>query len=292
MCGQYLVFAFLLLFNSMLGQINEEYEVINYRGSIFNETTQDYLKKKSLYQKKDQLIFSKDDCRLAVLNQAAQLFIVRPFLDKGIFVPKYRMLPFYKNGRNGVITNSISLNLNVNEDSLYLVVGEKCQVEISPHFFEMREDNFFYLRYYWQGDTINKKLPIKDNALIFSKSEIFSARYNSEEPRFGKDTIVTIPEEEASGFELHCVCDNPYSVFSNPGLPDDLQNRTYLPIRLQFLDTEVVKKEVAFLLDVLAHKEGVPEGQILDRIHAGLESYFNGKIEKGNLKDWLDEYFR
>ena len=279
-------FSILFYCNSIIGQ---QFEVIKQKGNIKNTITFEYLSRGSTYSKSDSLVIENDSCRLAVLDENNKVFIMRPNEVKGQFIPQYFPIPYKIQGRPGLITSSISLIHHLNEERNYLIMGDKYSVEISPQLFEMNKDSFFYIRYHWEEDTINKELPIDGNFIIITKSDLFQTKFFPED-RFGKDTIITIPEDEAFQFEFRCEkCDHG-RIFFDPSQPDHLQGREFVPIKLKFLDSKELEVELKFIIPTLKSvNPNISKAKLFDRVHAYLQERYEGKIEPDNFEDWIRE---
>ena len=74
--------------------------------------------------------------------------------------------------RAGGITNSSKLS-NYFGSSPYVWVGERIELEISPDAYVMDNEHFFFLRYIYNDETINKRLDNEGKKLIMLKSKIF-----------------------------------------------------------------------------------------------------------------------
>jgi len=278
-------FCFLFCGNSIIGQ---QFEVIQQKGDVKNAITFQYLARGSYYSINDSLVINNDSCRLAVVDENNKVFIMRPKEENGQFIPQYFPIPYKIQGRPGLITSSISLIHHLNEERNYLIMGDKYSVNITTQFFEMNLDSFFYIRYHWEEDTINKKLlPIDGNFIIISKSDLFQAKFFPED-RFGKDTIIKIPEAEAFQFELRCEKCNYERVFGDPNQPDHLQGRDFIPIKLKFLDSKELEVELKFIIPLLKSvNPNISKAKLFDRVHAYLQDIYEGKIEPDNFEDWI-----
>jgi len=153
----------------------------------------------------------------------------------------------------------------------------------------MNADTFFYISYAYEEEIINKKLPFKGNKLIIDKKNLFAAAFDKEE-KYGIDTTIQIEPSTIRHFEFRYfdAANQQHITFYDPSQPDSLQHRSFIPIQLKFLDTNLLKEEVQFLISNFKEKNpDVTSHQLSEKVHAVLEEVYAGKIEEHNLINWL-----
>ena len=269
---------FLLLSTLSISQ-NIIYDVLNTHDSTINESMNyELLQEGSQYTTSDRLRFLNDKSRLLVKDEKGKTFIVKGDKNR---VPKYLSYDQPTMGRPGKeIYNSIDLMNHFLHKGHYLILSKEEKVSIHPDFFKINQDSFFYIRLYWKGEQINKHLPHKNNALIINKTQLFTAQYKANE-KYGKDTIVQIPEEQITRMELRCYGCLSNRMFNNPTLPEHLQGKAYYPIQISFLDIESIIEDIRKLKAI--KKKALPE-----EIHHYLELWYGGKIDKKAVMHFIN----
>jgi hypothetical protein len=153
------------------------YHVLNTKGIIKIKKTGNTLKTNDQISDKDVLIFSKATDAVAVISTKNGRMILRPKQNpksselicvvSEILNPGTGRL----SARNGSITNAIEIQKYFSDDSLNILGTTK--VWISPMAYPMNAENFFFVRYTWQGQSINKKLSFNKDSLILNASELY-----------------------------------------------------------------------------------------------------------------------
>ena len=288
-----LLITYSILTSSILAQ---NLEIARIRGEITNQTNRETLKKGSQFKKSDAIIFSKDSDRIAAFDKKnGEFYVISPKRD--LNTPYYYLLQGRVKGRPGAITSSIGLINHINEKLNYLVIGDSCKIQVSPTAFPMNQDTFFYIRYVYDGEVINKRLPFKGNTLTIDKNDLFKAQFDKGE-KYEVDTIISIPYQEIQDFHLgHFDQVNRRAIkFYDPSQPDfpvNKQMRSTIPIKLKFLNTILLKEEVnSLIFGIKTTNPKIKSKQLNEGIHDCLEKIYSGKIEKTNLVEWLDANFK
>ena len=263
----------------------QTFTILKQRGQVLNQNTRQYLQEQDSYQGTDILEFSHSSDRLLVDNQDNDLFLVSPTTIDGKLMPQYQALSAYTQGRPGKITSSIGLIQHINETEPYLILGGACHIAISPYSFPVNADTVFYIRYLYEGETVDKILPYDNGVLSIAKNHLFQAKYYADE-KYGVDTTIYIPYQEATQFELgYYDLKNGSSIpFFDPSQADENQYRISIPIQLTFVEDAVLQKEVLFFQDGLNDLfPNLTQRQRLQRLQVYLETAFMGKLEQENL---------
>src|ERR1700741_4610766 len=123
-----------------------------------------------LFPENEQILFKTTESKAAVISTAKGRFILAPGSDKKADV-KANLLPASSNvsSRSGSIINVVDLQ---NMFTGNFVVLGKMRMHINKDNFPMNESNFFFLRYKYKGEDINKKLANEGEKLIFDKEQI------------------------------------------------------------------------------------------------------------------------
>jgi len=146
----------------------------------------------------DKIQFGSSDAVAAALSPDKGRYIIRvdktkPVNSDLIYILSATVAPVrggMSTRAGGGITNPLNLSAYFGS-SPYVWVGDKIVLEISPEAYKMDDTHFFFLRYNFMGEIINKQLGHEGNKLIISKSETFTI---DEQP---------IDKSKASDFEFY-----------------------------------------------------------------------------------------
>ena len=157
----------------------QDYQVIHVKGEISRVESGNLLKPGDKVSADEQINFKSSDAMAAVLNSEMGRFILKANPDEKksgnlIYVLKSTVTPV----RGGMSTRATGINnafdLKVYfAEAPYVWVGNFVVLKMSSIAFPMDEDNFFFLRYTWKGDQINKKLGYDADKLVVNKEEVF-----------------------------------------------------------------------------------------------------------------------
>lgn len=147
----------------------DQYRVIKVNGQIvYTKSGKDMLQG-DVFATNASLKFKTSESRAAVISKLKGRKILTAKSSKG---NKATLLPAM-NGlstRSGGIVNLLDLKNHFNGN--YLIIDE-AKVKVGGKDFTQNEGNFFFLRYDYNGETINKKLSSSGDSLILNSSEIF-----------------------------------------------------------------------------------------------------------------------
>jgi hypothetical protein len=160
--------------------------------------------------------------------------------------------------RGGSLTSLSDLQ---NHFSGKYVVLDRQAIQMDKMNFPMDRDNFFFLRYIYNGEDINKKLEYSGDSLIFDKKNLFTVDGNP------------IPGPDNTSIKLY------YRKGSQSILLNDFD--------LIFPDMKQLTSEIKVILDEIKNKTTKEKTE-------EVSSYINefyGKIYRENLVSWLSNYF-
>ena len=167
----------LLTFTLQSAYAQNIYYVLNVKGNVRLEKTKTPLRVNDQISGQDALIFGSPNDVVAVISTKTGRMILRPkpsaksselvSVVSDILNPGTARL----STRGGGVTNIVELENYFGADTLYVLGTNK--VWISPSAFPMNEANFFFVRYTYKGETINKKLNFEKDSLILSASELY-----------------------------------------------------------------------------------------------------------------------
>jgi hypothetical protein len=224
---------FLFAFYPLLSQVT--YRVIKVNGNIVYVRTGNPMTQGDLFPEDENLSFQSPNSRAAVINPNLGRFILTPDNYDNLSSAKSNFLPAMSNlsTRGGIINNMADLQ-NQFCDNIVLL-HEACYY-LNPYQFPMNEENFFFLRYQYQGEEINKKLEFQENRLILSRENILKVDekpiekidenlvslyyYQDEEPEYISDFNLIMPDLEEIKAELQIILDESTPVSYNKTVND------------------------------------------------------------------------
>jgi hypothetical protein len=172
------LFAFFILI-AFLQTVSAQnsYYVLNIKGTVKVKKTGAVIKINDQISDKDILLFNTPTDAVAVISTKNGRMVLRPkpnaksselvCVVSEILNPGTGRL----STRTGPINNAVDLDNYFNKDSLNVLGSMK--VWISPMAFPMDQENFFFVRYRWNGETINKKLNFEKDSILLNAADIF-----------------------------------------------------------------------------------------------------------------------
>lgn len=252
------VMLYIGFFNLSLLAQNSDYKVIKVSGTILLQKSNTALQMGTIFGENDELSFGTNNSRAAVINPEKGRFILMPSNNNLAFA-KANLSPAMSNisSRGGSILNIVDLE---NHFSGKYAIIDKVELKINPTLFPMDKNNFFYMRYIYKGDTINKQLSYSGDTLIIKKSELLTVD--------GKP----IPNPDISTMEILYLQKNTEV--------KRIHINSFDPV---FLNEADLLAEISIILSDLKGKDR--ETKINEIISYITEMY--GKPNKENLEEWL-----
>lgn len=238
----------------------DTYKVIKVTGSILYKKTNKSMLQGDLFPENEQILFKTTDSKAAIISTAKGRFILAPGAEKKMDV-KANLLPASSNisSRSGAVINIIDLKNAFTGN--YVVLG-KSKIHINKDNFPQNEKSFFYLRYKYKGEDINKKLANEGEKLIFDKEQIMMVDAKMIDA-FDSPEVSLYYTSDGSSSQLI----NTFNMF----LPGD----------------DELKKETSILLDEIKDKTYTAK---VDEFLAYMNDFY-GKANKQNAMDWLKTNF-
>jgi hypothetical protein len=252
--------AFLFLFIVTDASFSQsDFRVIKVNGSILLKTKGVSLETGTVFSDKEDLLFRSEDATAAVINsEKGRIVLTSKNHDLASAKPN-NMPSIYNISSRGA--SLLSITDLTNHFSGKYVVLDKQSVEIDNKAYPMNKDSFFFLRYIYKGEEINKKLAFSGDTLIIDKSSLFTVDGNP------------IPSADNTSIKLY-YRKGAESVFISQ-------------FDLIFPDMKQLEKETKIILDAIKNKPAKEKtGEI--------ESYINefyGKVYRENLTAWLKNNF-
>jgi len=255
------IIATIIFLSIVIGSVfsQTDFKVIKVNGTILLKSKGVSLETGTVFSENEDLLFRSEDATAAVINsQRGRLVITNKNHD--LSAASTNNLPSMYNisSRSGSAINSKDIKVQCSGKR---VVFDKQSVPIDTDVYPMDKDNFFFLRYIYKGEEINKKLSFSDDSLIIDKATLLTVDGNP------------IPNADNTSIKLF-YRKGTESVFIND-------------FDLIFPETNQLKKEIEVILAETKEKS------VKDKT-GEVESYideFYGKVDRENLTKWLDINF-
>jgi hypothetical protein len=163
----------LLLFLVTVPSLSQsDFKVIKVNGTILLKTKGISLETGTVFSEKEDLVFRSEDATAAVINsQKGRLVITSKNHD--LSTARTNNMPSMYNisSRGGSIINKNDLSTYF---SGKFVVLEKLNIKVDDSAYPMDNDHFFFLRYNYKGEEINKKLAFSHDTMVIDKTTLFT----------------------------------------------------------------------------------------------------------------------
>lgn len=251
-----IIFVILLL--SIYGYSQSTYTVIKVYGGIQYKESKKNMMQGDVFSATDPLIFSNSDSKAAVINKEKGRFILTPPLSGKLVAP-----PVFVPAMGNISARGIPYTMMDLQDHFsgkYLII-KKTSIKISSKNFPMNDTAFFFLRYIYKGEEINKKLSFSHDSLIIDQESLLTVD--------GRP----IPNPDVSEMKLYYLSGKK-AIFINE----------FEPV---FPEEEELKKEVQVIVNEYKGKEF---SQVLEEVLGYLNEFY-GKPDKENISNWLKTAF-
>lgn len=251
------LFCFLILAGNLSGQAN--FRVIKVNGTIVLKDKGVSLETGTIFTDKEDLLFRTEDANAAVINpQKGRMILTNKNHDLSAASSNYLPAMYNISTRGGLEDDPSDLQ---NFFSGKYVVLDIQKIVPDASLYPMDKNDFFFLRYIYKGEEINKKLEFSGDTLIIDKKGLYTVD--------GKP----IPSPDNTLIKL----------FYRKGGESVMVSE----FNLIFPDTKQLQNEVSIILDAMkdnssSQKIGEVRGYINDQY---------GKIYKPDLLSWLDKNF-
>jgi hypothetical protein len=254
------ILALLFLFFAIETAFNQEdFKVIKVNGTILLKTRGVSLETGTVFSAKEDLLFRSEDAAAAVINsQKGRLVITSKNHDLTSAKSNYLPSMYNISSRGGLLLTIADLSSHFS--GKYVILDRRC-IELDKSSFPMDKDHFFFLRYIYKGEEINKKLGFSADTLIIDKKALFTVDGNP------------IPSADNTLIKL----------FYRKGTESVFISE----FDLIFPDMKQLTKETEIMLNELMGKPAdVKIGEIGSYINE-----FYGKVSPEQLTKWLETKF-
>lgn len=251
------ILPFLLLLSISTSAFSQKnFKVIKVNGIILLKTKGISLETGTVFSEKDDLLFRSEDATAAVINsQKGRIILTNKNHDLSAAKSNYLPSMYNISSRGGTMT---SLNDLRNHFSGKYVVLNRLAIEMDEKNFPMDNENFFFLRYIYKREEINKKLNYSGDSLIIEKKSLFTVDGDP------------IPSPDNSSVSL----------FYHKGSESIPVNE----FDLIFPDIRQLKAEVKIILDEM---QGKTEKEKIEEINSYINEFY-GRVYRENLVSWLE----
>jgi len=253
---QFLVFCFVIILPAS-GQ--ENFKVIKVNGTILLKNRGVSLETGTVFSEKEDLVFRSDDATAAVINsQQGRLILTSK--NHNLAAARTNRMPSMDNIGSRSVTLGGGCEL---EDyfSCKHVVFEKEAVVVDALTYPMNDDHFFFLRYVFKNEEINKKLSFSGDTLFIDKTSLF--------------TVAGMPIPSAD--------DTSIRLFYHRAGESVIINE----FDLIFPDMKQLTKEVEVILTEMKEKSS---NEKVAEVDSYLKDFY-GKVSRDNLVEWLETNF-
>jgi hypothetical protein len=248
----------ILLFVSGPANSQSDYKVIKVNGSILLRERNISLETGTVFSEKEDLLFRSEDATAAVISsQKGRLVLTSKNHDISTAKSNY-LPPMYNIASRGVSINADDLG---DYFSGKYVVLDKQSIEIDEKKYPMDNDHFFFFRYTFKGEDINKKLGFSGDSLIIDKISLLTVDGNS------------IPSADNTKIKL----------FYRKGTESVFISE----FDLIFPDMKQLKKETEIILSEITGKQSKEKIKEID----SFINEFYGKVDQEMLDEWLGVNF-
>jgi len=252
------VVTFLFIFASAaLSQ--ESFKVIKVNGTIVLKAKGVSLETGTVFSEKEDLLFRSDDATAAVINsQKGRLILTSK--NHNLSSSRPNSMPSMYN----MTTRGVSLFDELDLETYFSgkhVVLENEAVKVDETIYPMNEDHFFFLRYNYRGEEINKKLDFSGDTLFIDKATLFTI------------DGAPIPSPDNTSIKLLYRSGAGSVVISE--------------FDLIFPEMGQLTKEIKIILSEMV---GKPSKEILDEIYSYLTDFY-GEVSRDCLSKWMEVNF-
>ena len=255
---QAIAVLFLMLF---IGATAQDYRTIRVNGTIVLERENIPLETGTVFEEEDNLIFKTQNSIATVINPQKGRFILRPD-NTDLAYARASYTPAMSNisSRSGAFMTALDLKNHL--DGRYVFFDEN-YLTINPEIFPMNEEKFFFLRYQYNGDTINKKLAFNHDTLLIRPHEVFS--------------IDNTPVDYTSVNEVEL-----WYMERDEGNKITLLNK-FEPV---VINNDELMQELQIIFDIYSDK---PEKQVRQEAFSYIHEFY-GTLNKENFEYWMTRY--
>jgi hypothetical protein len=211
----------------------------------------------------DNFDFRRPNSRAAMINAERGRIVLTEqnaadAFSRAAFAPAMSSV----SSRSGAVSNIGELQ-TIFADKMLII--DEIELQVGAEYFPMEDQKFFFIRFTFNNEIINKRLPYTGDVLKIDKDELFVVD--------GKP--ITAPDEKEVSLYYHNKTDEK---------PESVLISSFEPV---FVSGESLKPEVKIIIDEF---EGQPTDKMLAEIYDYLNSFY-GNIDRTHLECWLKKEF-
>ncbi|MCX6165587.1 MAG: hypothetical protein NTU73_12130 [Ignavibacteriae bacterium] len=162
--------VFILSFTGLLK--SQCYTVLSVKGEIVLEKTGQPIKEMDEICANDKLVFSSAESKAAVLSSEQGRFIIKMSGKKrGNDLTTFVKSVLFQGTGNLSSRGTVSLETEFEDE--YFVTGVN-KLQVDSKTYPMDSDKFFFIRYKYKDNEVNKKLKFSNDTLFFENENIYS----------------------------------------------------------------------------------------------------------------------
>jgi len=243
----------------------QDYKVIRVNGTIVAQSTKSNLIRGTVFGEKEKFQYKTDDARAVVINTKKGKRYILKGTEADASYHNASLTPSAGNisSRAGGLNNRLDLMNHF--DGKYVILGE-LKVVINSAAFPMDKDHFFFIRYVYKGEKIDKELYYHNDTLIIIRDSLLQVDHKP------------IRNEDITEMKL-------YYVFKVDGeFKKSIISSTFYPV---FPKESDLKEEVEIVVDAMKGKSDI---EILQEISSYISDAY-GRVNKENVLAWYHANF-
>ena len=236
----------------------QDYQVLSVKGNVKFKGGKK-LEAKDKLKTDDQLIFSTSSDAVAVVGAKTGRFVITPSpkskdgefvaLVKGALTPGTKKL----STRSGAFNNALDFSRYFKDTILILPT---LSYGVSKTTFKQDDKSFFFIRYNFSGEEINKKIKPTQDSLVVNRLELFSIDGKPVDPK------------NVSNVRLMYLSGSQSTLLSN--------------LNIIAPDTDQLRGEASTLKDLFKGRSGT---EIRNEVFAYFNEFY-GKVDEANFSRW------
>jgi hypothetical protein len=260
------IFLSLLIISSTLFQAQaQDYKVIHVNGTIEAQSTHSNLIRGTAFGEKEKFQYKSDGARAVVINtKKGKRYILKGSASDAGF-HNANLTPSAGNisSRAGGLNNRLDLKNHF--DGKYVILGE-LKVVVNSAAFPMDDNHFFFIRFIYKGEKIDKQLYHNKDTLIIIRDSLLQLDHKP------------IKNEDITEMQLIYATkvDGRYNL--------SIISSTFYPV---FPDEKELKEEVEIVADAMKNQ---PEDEIVKAVVSYISDVY-GKSNKENVAQWYHANF-
>lgn len=259
-----IIFLLIMVFYARLTYSQDYFTVIKISGNIVIERTGSPLGIGTSFAQNENLLFRIPESRAAVINPNRGRFLITSGNLAEFKNSKSNFLPSVgKISKRGPGTALKADELEEGFEGNYVFLNE-IKIKIDTAVFPLTDKKFFYIKYEYHNDTINKRLDFIKDTLVIKKNELLTVD--------GKE----ITDPDIKKMELFYL-EIGKKYVSVPVC-------TFTPV---FPDLKILTREIKIIIDQMKMNT---YNEKLNEIYAFIGEFY-GKVDANSLKQWLYDNF-